>query len=125
LAGERIAIMLGLKDLKKDRDLVDVIDWSMTPEEAVRLYLEWGNNWSRGTFIKSKDDVIHYFVLNCWEEQPVLYLVRRNSEEAVELAKIEVPDSVGSSILRGKYSKGIYGIDDEITLWLKRELDAV
>ncbi len=37
--------MLTLEELKKDRELVDSVDWEMTPEEAVRLYLEWGNNY--------------------------------------------------------------------------------
>ena len=23
-------------------------NWDMTPEELVRLYLEWGNNWAKG-----------------------------------------------------------------------------
>ena len=36
--------MLTLEELKKDRDLIDEVNWEMTPEEAVRLYLEWGNN---------------------------------------------------------------------------------
>ena len=30
-----------LKDLKQNSDLLNAIDWGMTPEEAVRLYLEW------------------------------------------------------------------------------------
>lgn len=33
---------MGLEELKKDGRLIDSIDWSMTPEEAVRLYLEMG-----------------------------------------------------------------------------------
>ena len=54
--------MVDLEGLKKDRDLINSIDWEMTPEEAVRLYLEWGNNWSQGNvFIRSKDDISHYF----------------------------------------------------------------
>jgi len=34
--------MMGLEELKKSRPLIDSIDWEMTPEEAVRLYLELG-----------------------------------------------------------------------------------
>ena len=41
--------MMNLEDIKKDMRLVNEIDWQMTPEEAVRLYLEWGNNWPRVT----------------------------------------------------------------------------
>ena len=109
-----------LDDLKKDRELIDSIDWDMTPEEAVRLYLEWGNNWSRGNYmIRSKNDVSHYFVLNSWGEKPVIYLVKRNSEEAKELAVIEPPDSLISNL-----QKGVFAVDGEIRSWLMEELDA-
>ena len=40
--------MMGLEQLRQHREIVDVIDWDMTPEEAVTRYLEWGNNWSHG-----------------------------------------------------------------------------
>jgi len=40
--------MLTLEELKKDRALINSIDWDMTPDMAVRLYLEWGNIWTPG-----------------------------------------------------------------------------
>ena len=43
--------MLGLDELRKDRELLNHINWEMTPDDAVRLYLEWGNNWTRGNFV--------------------------------------------------------------------------
>ena len=109
-----------LKDIKKDRDLIDSIDWDMTPEEAVKRYLEWGNNWSSGNYvIKSKDDVSYYFVLNSWGEKPVIYLIKRNSEEAKELAVIEPPDSLLTA-----YQKGVFAVDGKIRTWLREELGA-
>ena len=35
------------------------IDWDLTPEQAVTLYLEWGNNDFGSEFppVRSKDDV--------------------------------------------------------------------
>jgi len=109
----------------KDLELINAIDWDITPEEAVRLYLEWGNNWSRGyKMIRSKDDVSHYFVLNYWEERPVIYLVRRNSEEVVELARIELPDNLVESLMgTNGISKGIYSVEGEIKEWLKGQLN--
>lgn len=117
--------MMKLDDLKKDQHLVDAIDWDMTPEEAVRLYLEWGNNWAGGNYvIRSREDTAFYFVINTWKDTPIIYLVQRNSEEARDLAEIEIPE-----ILRNRYieqngnAKGVYSIDGEIKEWLKKELD--
>ncbi|EFK08198.1 conserved hypothetical protein [delta proteobacterium NaphS2] len=117
--------MMGLKELKENGKLVDSIDWSMTPEEAVRLYLEWGNNWSRGyEMVRSKDDKAHYFVLNTWEASPLIYFIERDYEGAVELAKIEVPEQVKNE---AKYdipsARGVFAVDGELQLWLKKELD--
>ncbi len=49
--------MMQLENIRDNEDLLNAIDWDMTPEEAVRLYLEWGNNWAGGNYvIRSKDD---------------------------------------------------------------------
>jgi len=116
--------MMALEDLKEERDIIDSIDWEMTPEEAVRLYLEWGNNWSRGyNMVRSKNDVAHYFVLNTWEEEPVIYLVQRSSEGSVELAKIEIHGKLREQVKRRIRShKGVYAVEDEVRDWLAREL---
>ncbi|MEW6673816.1 MAG: DVU0772 family protein [Thermodesulfobacteriota bacterium] len=118
--------MLTLEDIKKNSEIVNAIDWDMTPEEAVRLYLEWGNNWARGNFvIRSKDDVSLYFVINTWREIPVIYLIRRNSEQADELAEINLPAKLKNRFLDSiGHNKGVYAIDDEIKIWLQSELDA-
>ena len=118
--------MMKLDDIKKDQDLINAIDWDMTPEEAVRLYLEWGNNWAGGNYvIRSKDDTAHYFVVNTWKDTPVIYLIQRNSEEAKELAKIEIPEGLKKRYVKiyGK-ARGVYSVEGEIKAWLKKELDS-
>ncbi len=116
--------MLKLENIKNDTDLLNSIDWDMTPEEAVRLYLEWGNNWTRGNYvIRSKDDVTHYFVVNTWKDEPVIYLVRRNSEEAVELARIDIPNELAARYFKANgRAKGVYRLSGEVRDWLKSEL---
>jgi len=117
--------MLKLDDIRQNLELLNAIDWNMTPEEAVRLYLEWGNNWAGGNYvIRSKDDITHYFAVNTWEENPIIYLIRRNSEEAVELARIEMPDDLKARFLEVNGNlKGVYAIEGEIKEWLKKQLN--
>jgi len=118
--------MMDLRELREKRNLVDAIDWDMSPEEAVRLYLEWGNNWSRGyRMVRSKDDESYYFVLNTWEDVPVVYFIRRASEGAVELARVEVPKRVRERVTQGgRIRKGVYAVEDEVRDWLREELNA-
>ena len=116
--------MLILNDLKKNMDLVNSIDWDMTPEEAVRLYLEWGNNWTHGKdFVRGKDDVSYYFVVNTWDETPKIYLIRRNSDEAVELATLEMPKDMEERFLEWVgHNKGVYAPNNEVRVWLEKEM---
>jgi len=116
--------MKTLKDIKNDRRLINEIDWDMTPDEAVRLYLEWGNNWTRGNdVIRSKKDVSHYFAVNNWKDKPVIYFIRRNSEDAHELAKFEMPEEIENEFIKmnGKH-KGVYAVEGKVKNWLKKEL---
>lgn len=117
--------MMNLDDIKRDTDLVNAIDWDMTPEEAVRLYLEWGNNWARGNYvIRSKDDVSHYFVVNTWKEEPVIYFIRRSSDEAEELAKIKLPHDLKKRFVQSQgRHKGVWAVDGEVKSWLKKKLN--
>ena len=119
--------IMKMEEIKKDIDLVNEIDWEMGPEEAVTLYLEWGNNWSHDRkFVKSKKDVSYYFVLNTWGEEPIVYLIRRNSAEAEELAELRLPELLEEKI---KYEyrdgKGVYAVEGELKDWLREELGAV
>jgi hypothetical protein len=118
--------MKTLSQIKQDRELVNAIDWDMTPEEAVRLYLEWGNNWARGNYvIRSKSDVSYYFVVNTWKGKPLIYLVRRTSDDARELACIDMPETVMEDFIKenGKL-KGVFAADGKVKCWLKNQLGA-
>ena len=52
-----------------------------------------------------------------------IYFIRRNSEEAVELATIYMPEALRDRFLESiGHNKGVYALDDEIKAWLKKEL---
>jgi len=114
-------MMTNIEQLREKRDIVNEIDWDMTPEEAVRLYLEWGNNWARGDgyVIASKSDYTTYFVVNCWNRPYMIYLIQRNSDEARELAAFELPERFEKDVCE---LKGLYALDDEVKAWLQSEL---
>jgi hypothetical protein len=116
--------MLPLDKIKNDTELLNNIDWEMTPEEAVRLYLEWGNNWARGNYvIRSKNDHTLYFTVSTWREPPMIYLIQRNSEEAREIIAIEMPERLQQQFwAENGRNKGVYSIEGVVKRWLKNEL---
>lgn len=101
------------------------IDWNLTPEHAVTMYLEWGNNdWnSEYPPVRSKDDISTYFVVDTWSGWPVVRLVRRNSEQAEELVTVALPENLANSFLADYGDlKGIFEPTPEIKAWLKKEI---
>ena len=116
--------MMNLEELKNHDDLTSVIDWDMTPEEAVTLYLEWGNNWANGKRrIRSKNDVSFYFIVNTWDDPARVYLIRRNSDEAVELAMIDIPEDKRRRFMESvSHLAGAYPVNKELRAWLEEEL---
>jgi len=120
--------MWGLEELKIHRDIIDRLDWEMTPEKAVETYLEWGTGWARkDDFIRYAGQEALYFVIYEWEKPPQVTLIRRTMKEADEIAKIHVPAEM---VLRAveaagrKPGVGVYPITDELKEWLKAALGA-
>jgi hypothetical protein len=110
--------------LRAFKDLI--IDWEMTPEDAVAIYLEWGNNGYRGGYqyaVKGKEDHSHYFVVNTWDEKPKVTLLYRNSDGADELAVLPLPEKLADKFMKGVYNhKGIYPVNADVKQWLESEL---
>ncbi|MFZ5774144.1 MAG: DVU0772 family protein [Thermodesulfobacteriota bacterium] len=120
--------MLNLDELRRNRELVNSIDWTMTPEKAVEMYLEWGTGWIRGNdFVSSANDQSVYFVLFDWENRPPLAtLIRRTVAGAEEMAKIEVPADLFEQACRedGKWPGGtVHPLNRQLKEWV-RELIA-
>ena len=87
--------MMTLEEIKSNRDLLNKIDWNMTPEKAVEMYLEWGTGWVRGNdFVSHDNSESFYFVLFDWEEPHAVTLIHRTMDGAEELAKIKVPEEL-------------------------------
>ncbi len=112
---------MGLQELRQRRDIVDKIDWEMTPEKAVDMYLEWGAGWTRGNDFARSGDESYYFVIYDWESPPQVTLLRRDSKEVEELAKIPVDKKLFfKSLEEGgiKPGVGVYNPTRELKKWL-------
>ena len=118
--------MLQMDEIKNNRKLVFKIDWDMTPEEAVRQYLEWGNNnWKEGNYaIRSDNEESYYFVVYTWDETPKIFLIKRNSKYAEELAEFELPQHLKQNFYdyAGRF-KGVFAVKGDVRIWLQKELE--
>lgn len=101
------------------------IDWNLSPEHAVTMYLEWGNNNWHAEYppVRSKDDYSTYFVVDTWGPRPVVRLVRRNSEAAEDIYSAPLPERLANLFLAEFGDlRGIYEPTPEIKEWLRHEM---
>jgi len=114
--------MLTTQELKTNRELVNKVDWNMTQEKAIEMYLEWGTGWSRGNdFVSHMGQESIYFVLYDWEKPSQVTLIRRTTEGAEEIAKVEVPPEmfqVASKADGYKPGVGVHPLTDELKQWV-------
>ena len=102
------------------------IDWNLAPEDAVVIYLEWGNNNWHGDHapVRSKQDESIYFVVDTWEDTPVIRLIRRNSETSHELASFPLPSCLFPSWREENgHARGIFAPNESIKSWLKKQIE--
>ncbi len=101
------------------------ISWDLTPEHAVTMYLEWGNNdWhSEYPPVRSKADESVYFVVDTWGKTPVIRLVRRNTEEAEDIFVMDMPESLIPSFEAENHGlRGISAPTGQVRHWLRQQL---
>jgi hypothetical protein len=119
--------MMNFEELYRQRQLVNDIDWTMTPEKAVDMYLEWGAGWTRGhDFVSSANDESLYFVLFDWEQPPQVTLIHRNMAGARELAKIQVPPELFEAAVSedGRRPGGtVHRLNRPLQEWLQTRLN--
>lgn len=112
-----------MNELKKFSNYT--IDWNLSPEHAVTMYLEWGNNDWHAEYppVRSKDDYSTYFVVDTWEKEPIIRLVRRNSENAVDLISFTLPQELMEDFIN-EYGdlKGIFEPTPLMKDWLREQL---
>lgn len=104
----------------------EVIDWDLSPEMAVTLYLEWGNNNWHAAYppVRSRSDVATYFVVDAWHRPPQIRLVRRNSEQADDLVSFALPEPL-ATLFYEEYGdlRGVFEPLPAIKDWLRHMLD--
>ncbi|MDH3330213.1 MAG: hypothetical protein OEM01_13365 [Desulfobulbaceae bacterium] len=118
--------MMNLEQLKKNRKVVNEIDWKMTPEKAVEMYLEWGTGWIRGNdFVSSAHDESIYFVIYDWEKEPLATLIHRTVGGADEIARVLIPEELFIAFWKddGFLPGGtVHPPNDDLKKWLCKQI---
>jgi hypothetical protein len=92
---------MNLNDIKNDLDILNSVDWNMTPEEAIALHLEWGPLRDLSYYnSRDNDNETVYFVMSTWKNPPIITLVRRRGFDSEELASFRLPQDLEKEVIR-------------------------
>ncbi|WP_027184758.1 DVU0772 family protein [Desulfovibrio inopinatus] len=101
------------------------VNWDMVHEDAVTMYLEWGNNNFHDLVrrpVVSRDEYSIYFVVNTWDE-PKVVLMKMNNYGSTTLCEKKLPADMGKRFMEQNGElRGIFELNDEVKDWLMKEL---
>lgn len=102
------------------------VNWDMIHEDAVTMYLEWGNNNFKDALrqpVTLSDDYSVYFVVDTWRE-PKVVLMKMNKYGSESLCEKALPKELSESFMKDIGGlKGIHELTDEVKAWLQAELE--
>ena len=114
-------------DEKECKAWINEVNWDMVHEDAVTMYLEWGNNNFRETIttpVRSGEEYSIYFVVNTWNE-PKIVLQKMNNYGAQTLCEKVLPPELAASFMKEVGGlRGIFPLNEELKTWLMREIES-
>jgi len=115
-----------MNELNACRQWLNDINWHMIHEDAVTMFLEWGNNNWRDAMrlpVRGADDYSIYFVVDTWEK-PKVVLMKMTKYGSTTLCEKYLPEEMAKHYLDSIGGlKGIHELSPEIKQWLEKELE--
>lgn len=97
---------------------IPAIDWEMTPEYTFGTFESWGGKER----VRSKKELIYYFFIDAWDEEPKLCLMERGIKHARVVAEILAPPEMVRQCVReqGKVAlfERTHPINEQLKTWL-------
>lgn len=115
-----------MSDLNACRQWLNEVNWDMIHEDAVTMFLEWGNNNWRDALrppVRGSDDYSIYFVIDTWAE-PKIVLMRMDKYGSTCLCEKRLPEDLARRYLESIGGlRGIHELSPEVRDWLAAELE--
>jgi|YNPNPStandDraft_1061719.scaffolds.fasta_scaffold20339_4 hypothetical protein len=115
--------MMDLEGLRQRPDILELIEWDLTPQEAVEMFDHRARGLDRRLRVRSTKEPHYFFCVDNWGERPRLVLKERSVKEAKVIAEVEAPDELLIACVRAHCSrKGLFPLSDELQAWLRERV---
>ncbi|HDQ40146.1 MAG TPA: hypothetical protein ENN39_03865 [Desulfonatronum sp.] len=115
-----------VSDLNACKQWLNEVNWDMIHEDAVTMFLEWGNNnWHDAMRlpVRGSDDYSLYFVVDTWAE-PKVVLMKMSNYGSTTLCEKRLPHDLAQRYLQSIGGlRGIHELNTEVKEWLTAELE--
>jgi hypothetical protein len=120
---EEHGIKMNLQALKQRGDILEQIDWDLTPQEAVEMFDHRARGLERRLQVRDPRHKSYFFCVDNWGARPRLVLKERSVKEARVIAEIQAPDDLLDDCV-DQYGnrKGLYPLTQELKRWLRGQL---
>ena len=100
------------------RQMIDSIDWEMTPDLSFGTYESWGGRER----VRNNDECVYYFYIDNWGTEPKLCLMERAVKHARIVAEINAPLELVKTCVESQgtssWFEKSYAINEQIRSWL-------
>ncbi len=107
------------------RQWLNEVNLDMIHEDAVTMYLEWGNNNFKDTLrppVTSSKEYSIYFVVDTWGE-PKVVLNKMNNYGSTSLCEKKLPPDMAARYMKEIGGlRGIHELSDEVRAWVMKEM---
>ena len=107
------------------RQWLNEVNWDMIHEDAVTMYLEWGNNNFKDSLrppVTSSKEYSIYFVVDTWGE-PKVVLNKMNNYGSTALCEKKLPPDMAAAYMKEIGGlRGIHELSAEVKAWVMKEL---
>ncbi len=104
--------------IQVDDRAIAAIDWEMTPDISFGTFESWGGRER----VRNNDELIYYFYVSNWGDEPVVCLMERGVKHARIVARVHAPQRMVSDCVRAQGTSSIfeksYAIDRALKQWL-------
>ncbi|WP_243544936.1 DVU0772 family protein [Pseudodesulfovibrio tunisiensis] len=115
------------EDVNACKQWLNEVNWDMIHEDAITMYLEWGNNNYRDAMrapVTRSGEYSIYFAIDTWEE-PKVVLMRMDNYGSTVLCSKKLPPDLAADLKKDIGGiKGILELTPAIKEWLIAELEA-
>ena len=114
---------MDLESLRGRKDILEQVEWDLTPQEAVEMFDHRARGREDRLRIRDLAEKRYFFCVDNWRERPRLVLKERSIKEAKVIAEIQTPDELLSECVRRFGNRtGLFPLTQELSRWLQEIL---